>query len=176
MVSVVAQSGQIKLVCHNQDMLLGHHHYPETYQHLLTHNVWEQAFAWIAEKAISLPDGEHEIQGRELYVNLHRAELLPRQEGVYEAHQHYIDLHYCLEGGELIEWVPVTGLTPRTEYDSEKDYTLYDLPAQATSCVMVPHTFAIFLPQEAHMPKISDGKNTSVRKAVVKIRMDVLKP
>ncbi|MEX2055267.1 MAG: YhcH/YjgK/YiaL family protein [Candidatus Andersenbacteria bacterium] len=156
-------------------MLLGHRHYPETYQHLLTHTIWEQAFAWIEEKATHLPDGEHEIQGRELYVNLHHADLLPRHDGVYEAHQYYIDLHYCLEGGELIEWAPVTGLTARTEYDPEKDYTLFELRAEATSCVMMPHTFAIFLPNEAHMPKISDGKNKRVRKAVVKIKMDVLK-
>lgn len=158
----------------NLSMLLGHHQFPETYS-LLKNPVWQQALNWISNMPADLPLGEHEINTRDMFVNYHEAQLLPREEGTYEAHQNYIDLHYCLTGGEIIEWAPVPTLTATTKYDSEKDYQLYAVPPQASSCLMTPGTFAVFFPGDAHMPKVSDRKNTKVKKAVVKISLTLLK-
>lgn len=159
----------------NLSMLLGHHQFPETYSPLLKNPVWHQALNWISNIPADLPLGEHEINGRDMFVNYHEAQLLPREEGTYEAHQNYIDLHYCLTGGEIIEWVPVATLTSTTQYNAEKDYQLYAVPPQASSCLMTPGTFAVFFPGDAHMPKVSDGKNTKVKKVVVKIKLSLLK-
>ena len=153
-------------------MLLGHSRYPETYQSLLLGPVWQQALDWIAHMPADLPLGEHEISGRDMFVNYHEAQLLPREDGAYEAHRNYIDLHYCLIGGEIIEWAPVPTLTSTTQYNPEKDFQLYAVPPQAATCLMTPGAFAVFFPGDAHMPKVSDGKNERVKKVVVKIKLD----
>lgn len=121
-----------------------------------------------------LPVGEHVITAQDLFANYHEATLLPREDGSYEAHQQYIDLHYCLAGGEIIEWAPVPTLTPVAEYHAEKDYQLYAVPPQASACVMTPGSFAIFFPSDAHMPKVADGTNDTVKKVVIKIKLTAL--
>lgn len=155
-------------------MLLAHREHPETYRTLLTHPVWQGALAWLGTMPADIPEGEHHITGRDIYANVHSAPTIPRTQGTYEAHQNYIDIHYCLVGGEIIEWAPVATLTARTAYDAKKDYTLFELPPKASLCLMTPGVFAIFLPADAHMPKISDGANTDVKKVVIKIRYNLL--
>lgn len=155
-------------------MLLGHIHTPNTYEPFLQHSIWQKALTWLANKAETLKDGEHEIDNRNMYASISTAQTMPREEAVYEAHRQYIDIHYCLEGGEIIEWAPVNQLTPKMEFDTTKDYCLYESPKEANSLVIKPGTFAIFLPGDAHMPKISDGHNQQIRKVVVKIHTKLL--
>lgn len=155
-------------------MLLAQHQYPETYQPLLTKELWQRALTWIKDMPATLPLGEHIIDGQNLYANFHEATLVPREAGSYEAHRNYIDLHYCLDGGEIIEWAPAETLTATTEYNSEKDYQLFAVPSHASTCLLTPGTFAIFFPADAHMPKIMDGKHTTVKKVVIKIKLDLL--
>lgn len=155
-------------------MFLAHIEHPQTYRALLTQPVWQEVFTLIDSLETSTPEGKRDIRGRDIYINVQRAQTLLREKGVYEAHREYIDLHYCLEGGEVIEWAPVATLTPHTTYNSEKDYALFEAPQQSTSCIMTPGAFAIFLPADAHMPKISDGVHEYVKKVVVKIRYNVL--
>lgn len=158
----------------NKAMLLGHIHTPETYEPFLQHPVWKKALAWLNTEAPNLPDGEYEIDNRNIYAPISTVTTLPRSEAKYEAHREYIDVHYCIEGGELIEWAPVSQLTPTMPFNEEKDYCLYESPIKATSLKMTSGTFAIFFPADAHMPKISDGQSKQIRKVVVKIRVDTL--
>lgn len=156
-------------------MLLGHIHTLNTYEPFLQHPVWQKVLAWLNTEAPKLQNGEYEIDGRNIYAPISIVQPIPRQEAKYEAHRQYIDIHYCLEGGEIIEWAPVETLTPTMEFNTEKDYCLYESPAKATSLLITPGTFAIFFPADAHMPKISDGQNREIRKVVVKIKIDILK-
>lgn len=156
-------------------MLLGHIHTPNTYEPFLQHEVWQKVLAWLNTEAPKLANGEYAIDGRNIYAPISTIQTLPREEATYEAHRQYIDVHYCLEGGEIIEWAPVETLTPTMEFDITKDYCLYESPNKATSLLMTPGTFAIFFPADAHMPKISDSQNTQVKKVVVKIHMRMMK-
>ncbi|MBI3256117.1 MAG: YhcH/YjgK/YiaL family protein [Candidatus Andersenbacteria bacterium] len=155
-------------------MLLGHIHTPNTYEPFLQHPVWQKVLTWINIEAPKLQDGEYEIDGRNIYAPISTIQTMSQEQTIYEAHRQYIDVHYCLEGGEIIDWTPVNQLTPTMEFDTAKDYCLYESPREATSLLMAPGTFAIFFPADAHMPKISDGKNTQIRKAVVKIKASIL--
>jgi YhcH/YjgK/YiaL family protein len=157
-------------------MLLGHINHPETYDPFLQHPTWEKVLQWLKNEAVTLPDREYEIDGRNIYAPISTINTLPQAEAKYEAHQQYIDVHYCLEGGEIIEWAPVATLKPIMDFDIEKDYCLYESPAEATTLLMTPGTFAIFFPADAHMPKISDNKNHHIRKVVVKINLNSLNP
>ena len=155
--------------------MLGHIHTPETYQPFLSHPVWKKVLDWLYTEAQKLADGEYEIDGRNIYAPISTVKTMPRQQAKYEAHRQYIDVHYCLEGGEIIEWTPVNQLTPTMEFDTAKDYCLYESPKEATSLVITPGTFAIFFPADAHMPKISNGEHKQVRKVVVKIHIKIFR-
>ncbi|OGY30942.1 MAG: hypothetical protein A3C02_01085 [Candidatus Andersenbacteria bacterium RIFCSPHIGHO2_02_FULL_45_11] len=136
--------------------------------------VWQRAFSWITQNAQQLSDGEHEIIGRDMYANIHTATTMPESEGVFEVHKEYIDLHYCLSGGEIICHSPIGVLAKKTPFDTEKDYQLFLPPKQSSNVTMQPKSFAIFFPGELHMPKVTDGTNKTVQKVVVKIKASLL--
>lgn len=154
-------------------MLAGHIDHPETYQNFLTHPVWQKALNWLKENS-DKADGEYEIQGRDLFAIVQTIPTQPRESCIFEAHKNYIDLQYCISGGELIEWAPLETLTPKGEFLTDKDYGHYFAPEKATSLVMTPGTFGIFFPVDAHMPKVSDGVNAQTKKVVVKIRRSLI--
>lgn len=156
-------------------MFLSHIDHTQTYTSLFTDPVWEKAFEWIQQNAATAPEGEQPIDGRNLYVNIIRTETKPRTERVFENHEQYIDLHYCISGGELIEWTPVSTLTTITDQNVEKDYTLYSPLNPGTILHIESGYFAIFLPGDAHMPQIHNGTHEQIHKAVVKIKLDFLK-
>lgn len=140
----------------------------------LTSPIWQRAFTWVNQNAPQLPTGEHEISGRDIYANIHTAETTPESEGSFEIHKEYIDLHYCLMGGEIICHSPIGILDKKTLFDAEKDFQLFLPPKQSNNVTMEPGSFAVFFPGELHMPKITDGVHATVRKVVVKIKASLL--
>lgn len=154
-------------------MLLGHLRAYQSYQPLLKHLVWQKALVWLERfDPKSCPEGEHEIQGRDMYAVVRRIQTKPREQCRFESHRDYIDLQYCAAGLERIEWTPSSPvLHPNTKYDREKDVLFYPQPLDpATTLVMSPGTFAIFFLGDAHMPEISCGvESTTVLKIVIKI-------
>ncbi|MDP3997354.1 MAG: YhcH/YjgK/YiaL family protein [Candidatus Andersenbacteria bacterium] len=143
---------------------------------ILTHPVWQEVFAWLQNMPSNLPEGEHLIKGRDIYASRQNVATQPRRLCAFESHKQYIDLHLCLGGGEIIEYAPASQLKPRGEYDEAKDFFFYHPIDQATTCLLQPGTFAIFWPQDAHMPKITDGQNKETEKVVVKIKASLIKP
>ncbi len=131
-------------------------------------------FDWLQSHRDKPPkDGEYEIAGHDLRAIVQTIDLKPRSERVFEAHQREIDLHCCFTGSEIIEWAPVDTLKARTEYDAEKDFTLYDSPDAAAAIHMKPGDFAIFFPEDGHMPGIIADRGHT-RKVVLKINIDLL--
>lgn len=156
-------------------MLVGHLNNPGTYISLLTHPVWQQAFAWLKQQSPALPatDGVHELQGHDLRAMVQTVTTEPRARRNFEAHQREIDLQVCFAGSEIIEWAPLDVLIPKTTYDHQKDYTLFDPPQHATNIHMVPGTFAVFFPSDGHRPGISYADETT-RKVVIKVNKELL--
>ncbi len=154
-------------------MLHGQYNKPYTYNKLLTHPAWETTLSWIQTHANNLPDGEHKIQDRDIYANIMSVTTLRPEDTFFEVHEEYIDIHYCLSGGEAIGHAPIGGLAEK-ELNKEKDYQLF-LPTEKMSlCILQPHDFAIFFPQELHMPKLQNGIHKEVRKVVIKIKKSML--
>lgn len=136
--------------------------------------VWQEVFAWLRNLPQDASGGEQLICDHEIYANIMTTETQPRESLLMEAHKKYIDLHYCISGGERIEWSPTEILVIQKEYDFEKDVALYTPPTTADSRLMTVGKFAIFFPDEAHMPKINDGINETVQKVVLKIKANLL--
>lgn len=89
---------------------------------------------------------------------------------VFESHRKFIDIQCLVKGREVIQWVPVKGLSVLSQYDSKKDIALYNYSGESVSLSMKKGVFAIFFPEDAHNPGLAfRGTSGRIKKVVVKI-------
>ncbi len=117
-------------------------------------------------------DGRYEIAGRDVYANVASYVTRDAREIPFEAHRDYIDVQILLAGDERLDLAAAEGLESLQGYSSEKDLALYKAPGRFSSVILVPGTFAVLWPHEAHRPGVAVGEVDDVRKMVVKIRVD----
>jgi len=110
--------------------------------------------------------GRHELANG-LYAVIQRYETAPRDGKKWEAHKKHIDVQFIAEGSERIGYVDVTRLQPLTEYDAANDEMF--LAGDGDFLHLTQGTFAIFYPEDAHMPKVTLDGRSEVRKVVVKV-------
>ncbi|MDO5324262.1 MAG: YhcH/YjgK/YiaL family protein [Clostridia bacterium] len=113
----------------------------------------------------ALPAGRNEIDGDLAWMNVNVAPLVPETD-LYERHMEHLDLQIPLDEGEIITVRPVEEL----EWDFEGETGFTHGPA-GTPLHMVPGTFAVFFPGDAHNCGISEAGQTSCRKLVGKARI-----
>ncbi len=116
-----------------------------------------------------LADGRYRIDGDRVYALVSRDKGRKKEDSYLEIHRRYIDLQLVLSGTDEMGWRPASTCTHlKTAYDEEKDIQFFlDSPN-----VWVPvqkSCFAVFFPEDAHMPLISEG---TLHKTVVKIEAD----
>lgn len=126
-----------------------------------------KAAAFLARQDLTeLPAGRHEIDGESAYAMVYRGVGRAREGARLEAHRQYVDIQYVLAGLDNIGWMPVSQCRlPDGEYIPERDVRFY-LDEPAVWLPLRPGTFAIFLPEDAHMPSISAAL---IDKIVIKI-------
>ncbi len=89
----------------------------------------------------------------------------------YEAHRQYIDIQYNLVGEEKIDCVPLKQLSVTKPYSEETDAAFYTTNSQPTEMVVGNGYFAIFFPQDGHMPQLCIDAPQPVKKVVVKVKV-----
>jgi YhcH/YjgK/YiaL family protein len=124
----------------------------------------------------SLQDGRYEIQGDQLFVILGKMEAKPLEETRPEAHNDFLDIQCLLKGRETIGFAQRRkGIQPVEDLLAEKDICFYGQDLQGESFLALEaDDFAIFFPDDIHRPLVKRGDLDFVRKAVVKIHMDLL--
>ena len=117
----------------------------------------------------SLEPGIHELEGRDIYVNLMERDLKTKENAKLEVHNDYIDIQLLLSGaGETFGWSERKDLKqPQGPFNPEKDIQLFDDEPQ-TYYTMRPGQFTVLFPEDGHAPMVGEGK---VRKAIVKVRL-----
>ena len=96
----------------------------------------------------------------------------PENENGYEAHRQYIDIQYLVSGEEKICCLPLEYLKETKPYSEECDAALYqqkDIPPQ--EMLIGNGYFAVFFPQDGHMPQLSAHTPLPVKKIVVKVKI-----
>ena len=129
-----------------------------------------KAFEFI-EKSVEngIETGKYFIDGDDVYANVSAYET--KCEGVFEAHKKYIDLQFVLEGHEQIFWKNINDCKITKEYDAERDCMLLDTD-EPVVLDMPAGTFAILFPDDVHAPGRAYKEVSSVKKIVVKIKVD----
>lgn len=147
-------------------MLYGHLSAPDTYAHLLVNPTWKLAFDWLKTATETTPPGVQKLEGDDVTVNVHGYDTLPRDRCRFESHRRYVDLQYCISGGEVIDWCLASDLVSDGEYDSEKDVQFYRPPAFSTlppaprppssgSKLLSPHSSLLATPSFLTTPHFS---------------------
>ena len=100
-----------------------------------------------------------------VYVNIMMYEM--KEEGVFESHHEYIDVHYPIEGSERIEILEEDKLEITEPYDSTKDCVLGK--GKGESFLIREKQAFVVMPGEAHIPGLKVNEVKRVKKAVVKV-------
>ena len=91
----------------------------------------------------------------------------------YEAHRKNIDIQYLLKGEERVAYLPVEKLKETVPYSEEKDAAFFTASVQPIEMTLGGGYFAIFFPQDGHMPQLSADEPKMVKKVVVKVEINL---
>lgn len=90
----------------------------------------------------------------------------------YEAHREYIDIQYLVSGNEKICCLPLEYLKETKSYNKEIDAAFYVENALTPQELLLGNGyFAVFFPQDGHMPQLCVDEPSPVKKVVVKVRI-----
>lgn len=89
----------------------------------------------------------------------------------YEAHRKNIDIQYLIYGSERIACLPIEKLEETKPYSEEMDVAFYKANILPMEMTIVDGYFAIFFPQDGHMPQLCVEKPCKVKKVVIKVEI-----
>ncbi|MCH5276926.1 MAG: YhcH/YjgK/YiaL family protein [Desulfovibrionaceae bacterium] len=145
--------------------------------------VFQEAVA-LARQGAALPEGVHTLAGGPGHggatasVSVYESALTGR----YESHHVMADIQIVLDGEEACQVLPIPAdhpspLTPEAPYDTGRDIVFYrEKPEAAARICLRPGLFALFAPQDAHMPGLALSSPCRVKKMVVKVPAAALLP
>ncbi len=120
----------------------------------------------------ALEPGKHEIDGTEVYANVAEYTTIPWEEAKYEAHEHYTDIQYVIEGSEIMTYAPTHEMVVKTPYNPDKDVVFYENSTLGLQMEVKAGQYVIFQPWDAHKPKAANGQPAPIKKVIVKIKED----
>ncbi len=112
-----------------------------------------------------LPAQDYEIDGANVYAIIVKAQGRNKDEALLEIHKKYIDIQLVLAGTDDMGWKPTSACKhPSGEYDQDTDVQFFNDEPNAMLATQ-GGAFAIFFPEDAHMPMISTDE---LHKVIVK--------
>jgi YhcH/YjgK/YiaL family protein len=129
------------------------------------------AFKFLHENDMtSLSVGRMDLDGNNLYVVVQESMTRPLEQGQWEAHRNYIDIHYIASGEERMGFANVSTLQVG-EYLPERDFQA--LSGSGNYVDVFRGSFTIFFPEDGHMPGLSIDVPKMVKKVVLKVKTEV---
>ncbi|MCU0845869.1 MAG: YhcH/YjgK/YiaL family protein [Spirochaetes bacterium] len=116
----------------------------------------------------TLPAGRTDIDGADIYCIVSEYDTRPAGELKWEAHRVYTDIQVVLSGAEAIGYAPVSALNVTAGYDAGSDVMF--LEGEGTFMPALPGRFIVLTPHDAHMPGVSTGVKSRIKKLVIKVR------
>lgn len=138
----------------------------ETYKGL-SEDIYE-GLKFLKNASPDLACGVHEINPRVKAI-VSEYETKAVNENGYEAHKKFIDIQYLLKGNEKNCCMPIELLKETKPYKEEIDAAFYEADVPAQELMIGDGYFAIYWPQDGHMPCMSVNKAGEVKKVVIKI-------
>jgi len=116
----------------------------------------------------AFPLGRSDINDAGAFVLVSEYETRAEAEGFIECHKRFIDIQILLKGNARVGIAPAAECSVTQAYDAEKDFM--KLGGAVEYFGLLPGKFAVFFPQDGHMPNVTAGeKPVGVKKIVFKI-------
>lgn len=131
----------------------------------------KKAFEYIANTDwAKMEPGIHELDGKDIYVNVMERELKKPADAKLEVHNEYIDIQVLLHGKqESFGWIERCELKmPQAAFNAESDIQLFE-DAPQTYYTLRPGQFTVLFPEDGHAPLVGEG---IVRKIIIKVRIN----
>lgn len=141
-------------------------------QYIMLHKNFEKAFNFINQyEKESLSDGVYKIDGENIFAIVESYLTKEEKTQDSEAHRKYIDIQYIYSGKEKIGYCNIGNMKPVKEYSNKNDIIFFDCDFNNWLFIKEKE-FAIFYPEDIHMPCIRSGADRSeVKKIVIKIKI-----
>ena len=126
---------------------------------------------WLRDVEPDIEKGVYELSPR---VKAIVSEYTTKEvnENGYEAHREYIDIQYLLKGSEKICCLPLEYLKETKAYKAEIDAAFYEEAGiKPQEMVIGNGYFAVYYPQDGHMPCLIAENPVEVKKVVIKIKV-----
>lgn len=117
-------------------------------------------------------NGRIEIDGEDMYAGISEADTVYRYDFAFvgETHEKYVDIHFCISGGEAVTFSRRSSEDVIIEDRLEKeDALLYSKTSDEMKLIMTPGRFAVFFPDDIHLAGYR-ADSLKIKKAVVKIK------
>lgn len=113
--------------------------------------------------------GKNIVDGDNVYFNCPDHPMTKElEDGFFEGHKQYIDIHIVIEGEENLGFVPRSESKLTQEYDETGDYELFDGEIK-NLFHLTPERFVMFFPNEPHMALLKVGEVKQISKVIFKV-------
>lgn len=116
----------------------------------------------------ALPIGRINLDGDQVYVLVQEYLTKRPDQGFWESHRRYLDVQYMHSGCERIDYALLNTMT-LGNYAQDRDFQA--MTGSGSPINLVAGSFAVFFPQDAHMPGLACGMQLQVKKVVVKCEL-----
>ena len=139
--------------------------------------IWKLAFDFLVSLNSSISEGKYDLQGEDVFARVMSYSTIQPENANLEAHREYVDIQTTLIGAEGIEWFPSGILSNSQPYLLSRDVEFYIRPERPCARIDVfPGTFVVFFPKDAHMPQLVVRTPELIKKVVVKVKLDLVRP
>lgn len=130
----------------------------------------EKAFSYLQSTSFNetMP-GKYEIDGDNIFAMVAEYQTKDQSEGKPESHKKYIDVQYVVKGCELIGYAPLGNQEIIDKYNEDNDIIFYK--AECSFIKLDEEMFAIFFPDDVHLPGIRVNEKSFVKKVVIKVKI-----
>lgn len=113
--------------------------------------------------------GRIEIDGEQVFANVMEYTTKLPEEGFFESHKKYIDIHMLIRGEERVWVTDINKVKDLSEYSEADDFQKHEAKIYSDSLI-TEDCFIICFPQDAHMPGMAIKEKQEIKKIVLKIK------
>lgn len=117
----------------------------------------------------SVKEDRVELDGDNMFAIIAKYETKNSEDAKWEAHKKYIDIQFVISGAENMGFVLADYLDIKEKYNEKNDVEI--LEGLGDFVQVNEGEFAVFFPDDAHMPGLKIKENEMVHKVVIKIKI-----
>ena len=130
----------------------------------------DEAIAFLAGLTEETENGKYYF-GDKVFVNVMDVQTKTDETAPMEGHDKYVDFQYMVSGEEKILYTPKQGLAVTTEYNEVKDVAKFAHNGGEAVTYQSGEGIVLY-PEEAHLPGLAIAESKTVKKAVMKIKVN----